>query len=153
MYTFGFHILTNQVSSGLLDFHTHCWFLEIPVYLSMSHALVHLSSHKTIAMFNQIWAHQDSQWQLTYWKLLDLDHFYNVCTCIYIKSNVLCPAFRGLWVQWYEESWWLPCSNLVSFSMLESECDQWQASLTWEKSACLAEVSVMDRLCGNFQNS
>ena len=39
-----------------------------------------------------------------------------------------------------------------SYVIVNTECGQWQAPLTAKKSACLAEVSVMDRLYGNFQN-
>ena len=38
-----------------------------------------------------------------------------------------------------------------SFVIVNTEHGQWQASLTLEKSACLAEVSIMDRLYRNFQ--
>ena len=38
-----------------------------------------------------------------------------------------------------------------SFILIHTERDQYQASLTWEKSACLTEISVTDRLYGNFQ--
>ena len=38
-----------------------------------------------------------------------------------------------------------------SFVLIHTEHHQCQASLTREKLACLTEVSVMDRLYGNFQ--
>ena len=33
------------------------------------------------------------------------------------------------------------------------EHGQWQASFVWEKSACLAEVSVMEQILREFPNS
>ena len=40
-----------------------------------------------------------------------------------------------------------------SFVIVHTERGQCQASLTGERSACLAEVSVTDRVYGNFQDS
>ena len=40
-----------------------------------------------------------------------------------------------------------------SFIIIHTERGQWQTFFMREKSACLAEVSVTDRLYGNFQNS
>ena len=54
------------------------------------------------------------------------------------------------------DAWIIPVSEELidfycSFVIIHTDRGQWQAFLRQEKSACLAEVSVMDRLYGNFQ--
>ena len=56
------------------------------------------------------------------------------------------------------DAWIIPVSKGLidfyrSFVIVHTEHGQWQAFLRQEKSACLAEVSVTDRLYENFQNS
>ena len=43
---------------------------------------------------------------------------------------------------------YLRCSLIIVYT----ERSQWQASITWEKSACLVEVSVTEHILRKFPN-
>ena len=61
---------------------------------------------------------------------------------------------HSIWLE-QMDAWIIPVSEELiafyrSFVIVYTERGQWQAFLRQEKSACLAEVSVMDRLYGKL---